>query len=178
MNNGGYISPTTHASTDPASIASGVLAPNSVSSGNIASGQVGWPHLSANAVQSGQIASGAIRGTIQVLIDGGGSDLTTGIAAYVEVPGPFTVDTVTLLASSGGQAFIGLWKDTYANFPPTSGDTIATSGVPIVSGGQKNQYTGASLSGWTLTFAQGDILGVNVHSVSGIQKLTVGLQGA
>lgn len=175
---GGYINPTTHASTDPGTIASGALAPGSVTSGTIASGAVGWPHLSANAVQSGQIASGTIRGSLQVVIDGGGSDLALGIAAYIECPAPFTVDTVTLLSSSGGQAFVGLWKDTYANFPPTSGDTIAVSGVPIVSGGQKNQYTGASLSGWSLTFAQGDVLGVNVNMVSGVQKLTISLQGA
>lgn len=59
---GGYVSPTTHASTDPASIASGALAANSVTSGTIASGQVGWPHLSAIAVRSGQIGSGTVLG--------------------------------------------------------------------------------------------------------------------
>ena len=59
---GGYINPSIHPALDGGSVTSGDLGDAVVFSGNIASGQVGWPHLSLSAVQSGQIGSGAVTG--------------------------------------------------------------------------------------------------------------------
>lgn len=41
-------------------VTSGGLGPGAVLSGNIASGQVGWPHLASGAVRSGHIGDGAV----------------------------------------------------------------------------------------------------------------------
>ena len=155
----------------------GHLANASIGSGTLASGVTSRFHLASGAVNSGHISSGTILAGIQFVIDGGGSAITTGEKGHVEVPFNCELETVSLFGDRSGIMFLSLWKDTYANFPPTSGDTITTSGVPIISGSAgKNQYTGAALSGWIKTFTKGDVLTFGVYSnSSGNQRMTVSL---
>jgi hypothetical protein len=67
-----------------------------------------------------------------------------------------------------------VWKDTYANFPPTVADTITGSEKPTLSSVQKNQDT--NLTTWTTSINVGDILAFNVDSVATLLRVTLSLK--
>lgn len=108
---------------------------------------------------------------IALTIDGGGSAITTGIKADVEIPFACTIDRVTLLADQSGSIVIDIWKDTYANYPPTDADSITASAPPTISSATKSQD--ATLTGWTKTIAAGSTLRFNVDSCTTITRLTL-----
>lgn len=107
------------------------------------------------------------------IVDGGGSTITTGIKGDIEVPFPCTIVAVRLFADQSGSIVIDIWKDTYANFPPTGGDSITASAKPTITTALKSQDT--TLTGWTKSIAKGDILRFNVDSVTTIQRVTLSL---
>jgi hypothetical protein len=108
---------------------------------------------------------------IAFVIDGGGSAITTGQKGHLEIPFACTIQRATLLADQSGSIVIDIWKDTYANFPPTDADSITASAPPTISGAQKSQD--ATLTGWTKAINAGDILAFNVDSVATIQRVTL-----
>ncbi len=109
--------------------------------------------------------------TAGITIDGGGSAITTGVKGYVEVPFSGTITGWTLLADQTGSIVIDVWKDTYANYPPTSGDTITGADKPTISSSNKGQNL--SVSSWTTSVTAGDVLGFNVDSCSTITRATL-----
>jgi len=111
--------------------------------------------------------------TINVIIDGGGSVITTGVKGDLELPFAGTISAVRMFADQTGSIVIDLWKDTYANFPPTDADSITAAAPPTISASNKSQDT--TLTGWTTSFAAGDILRFNVDSASTITKVTLSL---
>ena len=64
---------------------------------------------------------------------------------------------------------------TYANFPPLDADSITASAPPTLSAEQKSED--ATLTGWTTTFAAGDVLAFNVDSVTTVERVTLSLRG-
>ncbi len=118
-------------------------------------------------------AAAARTGSISLIIDGGGSAITTGVKAYLEVPVACTITVATLLADVSGSVVIDLWKVAYASYPPTVTNTITASAKPTISSAVKSRLT--TLTGWTTAVSAGDILAVNVDSASTIKKLTVSL---
>lgn len=60
---------------------------------------------------------------------------------------------------------LDLWKDTYANFPPTSADSICSGARPTITSGVKAEDL--VLTGWTKTFARDDEFILNVVSNTG-----------
>jgi len=112
--------------------------------------------------------------SIDFIIDGGGSAITTGVKGFVEVPFACTITGWTVMGDQSGSIVVDVWKDTYANFPPTVADTIAGSEKPTLSSAQKNQDL--SLSTWTTSVAAGDILAFNVDSASTVTRVTVALR--
>ena len=112
--------------------------------------------------------------TIQLIIDGGGSAITTGVKAYVRVPFDCTVTSWDIVSDVSGSIVLDIWKDSYANFPPTVADTIAGSEKPTLSSAQKNQDT--SLSTWTVDLTAGEWLAVNVDSAATVTRVTLSLQ--
>lgn len=108
------------------------------------------------------------------VIDGGGDAITTGIKGFIEMPFAGTIASVTLLADQSGSVTIDIWKDTYANFPPTDADSITASAVPAISSATKSQDS--TLTGWTKTFSKGDIIAFNVDSCATITRVTVALK--
>lgn len=96
------------------------------------------------------------------VIDGGGSAITTGIKGDVQVPFAGTITAVTLLADQSGSIVVDIWKDTYANFPPTDADSITASAPPTITTATKN--TDSTLTDWTTSITAGDILRFNVDS--------------
>ena len=112
--------------------------------------------------------------TVNFVIDGGGSAITTGVKGDLVIDYACTINSATLLADQSGSIVIDIWKDSYANFPPTVADTITASAKPTLSGAQKSQDT--TLTGWTTSIAAGETLRFNVDSVATVQRVTLSLK--
>lgn len=110
---------------------------------------------------------------IPVIMSGGGFLLSTGVKAYLEIPFNCVLTEWTLLSDVSTTAVVDIWKDTYANFPPTIADSITASAKPTLTAALKNQST--SLTGWTTTINAGDILAFNVSSNTTATLLTLSL---
>jgi hypothetical protein len=110
-----------------------------------------------------------------IVIDGGGNPISTGIAGDVIIPFAMTITSWTLAADQVGSIVIDVWKDTYANFPPTVGDSIAGSEKPTLSSVIKNQDL--TLTTWTTAVAAGDIIRFNVDSASTVTRITLSIAG-
>jgi parallel beta-helix repeat protein len=114
------------------------------------------------------------RRMIRIVIDGGGSAITTGAKqVYVTVPYNGTITKWRLMADTTGSIVVDIWKDTYANFVPTVADTITASAKPTLSSAQKNESS--TLTGWTTTVTEGDVIEVNVDSVATVTKVVLDL---
>jgi hypothetical protein len=113
---------------------------------------------------------------LQFVIDGGGSVISTGVHGDLEVPFDCTITQATLLADQSGDIVVDVWKDTYANFPPTDADSITASAPLTIASGAKSQD--GTLTGWEISLVAGDILRFNVDSVTSIQRVTVALRVA
>ncbi len=113
---------------------------------------------------------------IAFIIDGGGSAITTGQKGHLEIPFACTIQRVTMLADQTGSIVVDIWKDTYANFPPTVADSICGAAKPTISSAQKSQDS--TLTGWTKSIAAGDILAFNVDSCTTITRVTISLKVA
>ena len=109
--------------------------------------------------------------SIGITIDGAGSAISTGIWGYIEIPYDCTIQRVTMLADQSGDVVVDIWKDTYANYPPTDADSITASAVPTISSADKSQD--ATLTGWTTSISEGDILGFNVDSAATITRVHI-----
>lgn len=118
------------------------------------------------------LANARIR-TITLALDGGGSAITTGIKADVSVPYACTITGVRMLADQSGSAVVDIWKDTYANYPPTDADSITAAAPPTISGAVKSEDV--TLTGWTTAITAGDTLRFNVDSAATITRLALTL---
>jgi hypothetical protein len=112
--------------------------------------------------------------SITFIIDGGGNTITTGVKGFLEIPFGCTINRATALADQSGSIVVDVWKDTYANYPPTDADSITASAPITISAATKSQDS--TLTGWTTAITAGDILGFNVDSVTTVQRLTVALR--
>jgi len=112
--------------------------------------------------------------TIQFVIDGGGTTITTGEKGHIEVPFDCNITGWSLLANQTGSIVVDVWKDTYASFPPTVLDTIAGTEKPTLSAALKNQDL--ALTTWITALNKGDVLAFKVDSVSSVQRVTIVLK--
>lgn len=112
---------------------------------------------------------------INFVIDGIGAEISPGIQGYIQVPFDCTINSATLLADQTGSIEVDIFKSTYSAFDPTthpaSGDKITASAPPTITTAKK--ATDSTLTGWTTTVAAGDVLAVNVNSVTDIQRCTL-----
>jgi hypothetical protein len=106
-----------------------------------------------------------------IVIDNGGTAITTGVKGDLVIPFDCDITEWTLLADQTGSIVFDIWKDTYANFPPTVADTITAAAKPTISSGVKGQSS--TLTGWTVSCSAGDILRLNVDSATSIQRVTI-----
>lgn len=111
---------------------------------------------------------------ITFVIDGAGSTIATGIVGDLSIPFDCTIVSNRLLADQSGSIVVNIWKDTYANYPPTVADKITASAPPTISSATKSEDT--TLTGWTTTITAGDTLRFNVDSVTTIQRVTLTLK--
>jgi hypothetical protein len=110
---------------------------------------------------------------VSLVVDGNGAPFSTGVKAYLQIPFAATITAVTLLADQTGSVVVDIWKDTYANFPPTVADSICGASKPTITA--SNKYTDSTLTGWTTSITANDVLAFNIDSVTSITKLTISL---
>lgn len=114
---------------------------------------------------------GGGRGSFGITIDGGGSAITTGVKGYITVPYNGTITGWDIFGDTTGSIVVDVWKDTYANFPPTVADTIAGTEKPTLSSAVKNQDT--NLTSWTTSVTAGDIVAFNVDSAATVTRVNL-----
>lgn len=112
--------------------------------------------------------------TLNFVIDGGGSAITTGVKGDLVVDFACAISGATALADQSGSIVIDIWKDTYANFPPVDADSITASAPVTITTATKSQDS--TLTGWTTAISAGDILRFNVDSITTIQRVTIALK--
>jgi hypothetical protein len=110
---------------------------------------------------------------ITCIFDGGGSAITAGKTVYVRIPYACTITGWQLGADVSGSIVIDVWKDTYANFPPVVGDSIAGTEKPTLSSAQKNEDL--TLSTWTTSVTAGDWIAFNVDSAATVTFVSLQL---
>ncbi len=160
----------------------GVAASRAVSP-NVPTGGAAWYYATDTGVVSVwngsawvNVSSTNIKtASLQFLIDGGGSAITTGMKGYIEVPFSCTITRGTLLPDRTGSIVVDLFKCNYSQFDagsthPVSGDKITASAPLTISASNKAQDS--TLTGWTTALAAGDIIGWNVNSAATIQRVT------
>lgn len=110
---------------------------------------------------------------IDITIDNNGSVITTGVKGFRSFQVAGTITKVRMLADVVGSIVVDIWKDTFANYPPTVADTITAAAKPTISATNKSEDT--TLTGWTKSIAAGDVFGFNVDSATTITRLTLEL---
>ncbi len=114
---------------------------------------------------------GKLKRNIIMIINGGGAVITTGEKGFLRIPFACTINKVTLLADVSGSIVIDIWKDTFANYPPTVADTITAAAKPTITTAVKSEDS--TLTGWTTSISIDDILKYNVDSVTSIKEITI-----
>ena len=84
-----------------------------------------------------------------------------------------TITSVTVLADQSATAVIDIWKDTYANFPPTVADTITAAAKPSLSAANKS--VDSVLTGWTTSVTAEDVFRFNIDSNDNAKRITLKL---
>jgi hypothetical protein len=131
------------------------------------------PHAASHAA-GGSDPLPIVRKQITLVVDNGTLPLTTGYKAWISMPVAGTLMKWRLLADVVGSVVIDVWKDVFANYPPTVADTITAAAKPTLSSALSAESS--TLTGWTTTFNAGDIFAFNVDSVATIKKLSLTLE--
>jgi hypothetical protein len=131
--------------------------------------------LTGDVTTSGGVATtlktAAKTRAITFTIDGGGSVPSTGVKGDLSVPYACTITGARMLADQSGSAVVNIWKDTYANYPPTVADKITASAPPTITTATKSDDT--TLSGWTTAITAGDTLRFNLDSITTITRVVL-----
>ena len=137
----------------------------------------GYASLGSNGlVPSGQLPTSIFaidKDNIEYIFDGCGSAIGSGVGGYVEVGFDCTITAARMLPDQSTTTVVDIWKDTYANYPPTDADSITSSTPPTITAAIKSEDL--ALTSWTTLISSGDILGFNVDSNNNAKKLTVSL---
>lgn len=108
--------------------------------------------------------------------NGAGVALTAGQTVRGRATAAMTITSCAVLADIAGSCAVAIWKDTFANFPPTGADSIVGAAPPTLSTADKSLDT--TLTGWTTSIAAGDTFLCSITSISGgITDLSVTLGG-
>lgn len=110
--------------------------------------------------------------TIGYTIDGGGGPISLGLAGVgIQVSFNGTIQNVTTLALTSGNCVIDIWKGPYEAYPLSNANSITASSRVTLNNASKN--TDSTLTGWTRTINNNDILQFNVLSNDNVDKLTI-----
>jgi hypothetical protein len=121
----------------------------------------------------GTLPASVVSGSLNLVVDGAGASITTGLKGYLIAPFACTITGWTMIADQAGSAVVDIWKTSYAGAPPLVANTITGSALPTLSTAQK--ATSTTLTGWTVAVATGDVLAFNVNSAATVTKLSLSL---
>jgi hypothetical protein len=144
-------------------------------------GNIGWLTPSTGITVSGTnlTSSHTGQGVINVTIGDGTNEIADGIWCDIHIPNmALTITRASILATaftagSTGSIVIDLWKDTYANFPPTDADSVTAAAPPTITTAAKSED--ATLTSWDTTWDARDIVRVNIDSCTTIALCTLSL---
>jgi hypothetical protein len=105
--------------------------------------------------------------------DGGYGAISAGLKGFLESPFAGTITAATLMADQVGSIVVDIWKDTFANYPPTVADSITAGSKPTLAAQAASRDV--SVNGWVTSIAAGDILAVNVDSAATVRRVTLSL---
>jgi len=131
------------------------VSPSSVSTGDLMTAATWNQDVVANTIA-------LLPGALEFFIDGGGIAIATGLKGGLEAPMKCTIDRCSIGLDQSATFTVDIWKDTYANYPPTDADTITAANEPGTSAATKDQDS--VLSGWTTSIAAGDWLFFNIDA--------------
>jgi hypothetical protein len=110
--------------------------------------------------------------SLNFVIDGGGSVITTGVKGHIVLDGNYNVTGWTIIADRSGSIVVDVRRATYTNFPTTT--SISGTENPTISSGQKNEDL--TLTSWTTTLSARDVLEFVVDSAATVERVTVALR--
>lgn len=115
------------------------------------------------------------KGGLSFSIDGGGSAIVAGVKGSIDIPFDCVLTGWSILADQPGAIKIDIWKDTYANYPPTDADSMCNAHEPeIAASAIKAQDL--DISDWaSVNCSAGDIIRFNVDSCATIVTATITL---
>jgi hypothetical protein len=112
---------------------------------------------------------------VGVTLDGNGGVIAVSSTVTLVIPYSGTITGWEILETSStpvsSSIVVDVWKDTYANYPPTVGDAVFTT-LPTLSSATKNQNLSPTFVGSGAVTA-GDIMKFNVNSVTSALKVQV-----
>lgn len=113
---------------------------------------------------------------ISFVIGDGTNVITTGRKAGIQIPFDCVITGWSIFedTATSSSIVVDIWKDSYANFPPVVGDTIAASAKPTLSAATKAENN--TLTGWTTAVTAGDFIAPNVDSVTSAKRVVVVLR--
>ncbi len=166
----------TYAKIQNVSATDRVLLRDTAGAGDIEEGQVG-SGIEFTGGPGLRLTTAARTRAITVYIGDGTNVITTGVKGYIQCPYTGTITKVALVVSdasfTSGSIVVDIWKDTFANRPPTVADTITAAAKPTLSGATGSEDS--TLTGWTTSVTAGDVLGFNVDSVATVKQVMLQL---
>jgi hypothetical protein len=111
--------------------------------------------------------------TLFWVMDGGGSALSTGVSGDLFIEMDLVLRNATLLADQSGSLVVDIWRDSYANYPPTDADSITALAPPTISSATKSVN---ALEGWSKNLYANDVLRFNIDSCTTITRATLALR--
>lgn len=107
------------------------------------------------------------------VFDGAGLAIATPVNdVFVPVRATGTITKVVVLTQGGpGDCVIGVWKDVFGSYPPTSGDSITGGNDPTITAG--TTLEDSTLTGWTTSVTAGDVLGFSLASSANFTQITI-----
>lgn len=108
-------------------------------------------------------------------VNNSGAVTTPTNDVVVILPRACTLTEVDILTIGGtGSCTIDIWKSTYSGFPPVIGGSICGGTPPAIASAAK--YQNATLTGWTTSFAAGDVLLLHLSSSSTFTEVGITLK--
>jgi hypothetical protein len=102
----------------------------------------------------------------------GANVITVNDKRRFSLPVAHTLVRWRILSSISGFIVFDVWRDTFANYPPTVADTISTS-KPTLSAATSAEDS--TITDWTEVGAAGDVYIINVDSVTSCVDVTLEL---
>lgn len=138
-------------------------------SGNQATVGSFWNVIDGHYVES-KYTKGAQWTNLGAVIVAGDANI---VYRHIQTTGTIT-KWIILTEGGTGSCQIDVWKDTYANYPPTVLNTITAASKPNVVSSNKAQDT--VLTGWTTTVTEGDIIAFKLESSSVFTSVSIDLE--